>query len=295
MPMPARTGAKPTARQRWLLVYNCQVMGLGNCLNLMCDDVDVEAYDPAAFQKQSATLLERRDEFDRVLVSPKLEVNLAIDRSLFPGFWSIPTIFFHAYHPDLCHLLVDGKPLKGPMGDYHSLIAYAAFRRGLSVRQTLRLYREEVYAALGYLGVWDDARDTLLRQFRDANVPLEPHFRNWSRNGPFMYANNHPRIHAIRDVAKAILGSAGLDATYTDALPHDNLANAPIFPVYPEVASTLGVEGSYRFKPAGYGGFIDLEAFVTRSHGLYGQVDATIHPLHQSLFETTLPMIAELQ
>lgn len=295
MPSRAPEDAKSTRRQRWLLVYNCQVMGLGNCLNLMCDELTVEWYDPASYQKQSDGLLQRSAEFDRVLVSPKLEVNLAIDRTQFPGFWSIPTIVFDAYHPDLCHLVVDGKPLKGSMGDYHSLIAYAAFRSGMSVPQTLRLYRDDVYAALGYHGFWDDARDHLLRSFRDSGIALDQHYPDWSRHGPFMYSNNHPRIHAIRDVARGILESAGLDAPYTDALPHDNLANAAIFPVYPEIASALGVAGSYRFKRPGYAGFMDLEAFVTASHDLYREVEATIHPLHQAIFDRTFPLIGELR
>lgn len=295
MPSPTHIAMKRTGRQRWLLVYNCQVMGLANCLNLLCDEIEVESYDPAAFQKQSGALLERSQEFDRVLVSPKLEANLAIDRNRFPGFWSVPTLFFDAYHPDLCHLVIDGQPLKGPMGDYHSLIAYIAFRCGFSTQQTLRLYRDAVYGALGYYDFWDESRDTLLRSFRDSNISLDDRFAIWSRNGPFMYSNNHPRIHAIREVARAILASAGLDAPYTDALPHDNLANAAIFPVYPEIASTLGVTGSYRFKPAGYAGFMTLEKFVVDSLALYREVDPSIHPMHEAIFNSALPVLAEMQ
>ncbi|MDB6162882.1 MAG: hypothetical protein JWL98_314 [Xanthomonadaceae bacterium] len=290
-----RAATKPTERKRWLLVYNCQVMGLGNCLNLLSDEIEVESYDPAAFKKQSEQLLDRSDEFDLVLVSPKLETNLEIDRTRFRQFWSVPTIFFDAYHPDLCHLVTaDGQPLKGATGDYHSLIAYAAFRCGFSARETVLLYRDEVYGALGYYAFWDGARDALLRQFRDCGLSMDARFANWTRNGPFMYSNNHPRIHCIRDVACALLDRAGFEANYREALPHDNLANAPIFPVYPEIASTLGVTGSYLFKRAGYSGFMRLDDFVTSSYALYRELDVSIHPLHKALFDRTLPIVSEM-
>lgn len=272
---------KPTGRQRWLLAYNCQVMGLGNCLNLLCDQIEVEYYDPAGFRAQSAALLTRMGEFDRILVAPQLETDLAAHVERGPAAWTVPTITFDAYHPDLCYLMEAGKALKGPMGDYHSLIAYAAFRSGCTAQQARSLFREAVYAELGYMDRWDPARATLLDAFRQRGFPLDARHVGWSRNEPFMYSVNHPRIHCVRDVARSILERAGLEAAYADALPHDNLANGPIFPVYPEIASSLSVSGSYLFKRGGQYSFLRLPEFIDASFELYRDRPIAIHPKYE--------------
>jgi hypothetical protein len=288
----AGPGRRPGQRQQWLLVYNCQVMGLGNCLNLMCDDIDVEYYDPAGYRKHARILQRRLDDFERVLVAPQLERSLDTDFSGHPGFWRVPTLSFNAYHPDICYLLESGKALKGALGDYHSLIAYAAFRAGLNERSTLALYRADVYAALGYFDRWDRARGTLLAAFAEQGLDISQHFMRWSRNGPFMYSINHPRLPCVRDVARCVLARAGLEASYLDPMPHDNLANGPVYPIYPEIAARLGVEGSYLFKPGGKYEFIRLEAFVASSFQLYREHrDLVVRPEFAHLLEKAMPIV----
>ena len=256
-------------RQRWLLTSNCQAMGLGNCLNLLSDEISVEYYDPANFRKQARSLQQRVTGFDRVLIAPQLEHSLGVDFGACGEIWRVPTIAFNAYHPDICYVEANDKPLKSPLGDYHSLIAYAAFRVGLDLKRTLALYREEIYAALGYLDRWDHARDRLLGTFRDHGFDISQPFIAWTRGEPFMHSPNHPRIHCLRDVACGILARAGLEASYLASLPHDNLANGPIYPVYPEIGSRLGTHGDYLFKPGGTYQFLRHEAYLAACFDLY--------------------------
>jgi hypothetical protein len=283
-------------RQPWLLLYNCQVMGLGNSLNLLCDDIDVEYYDPGSFRKQAKTILGRMKDYERILVAPQLEPELGEGWLGHDKVWRIPTISFNAYHPDICYLLDSGSSLKGPLGDYHSLIAYAAFACGLSETRALSLYRESVYASLGYVQRWDHARQALLDGFASHGFDIAAKFVDWSRNGPFMYSFNHPRVHCVRDVADAILARAGLDATYRDALPQDNLANGPIFPVYTEIASRLGVDGSYLFKLGGKYQFIRLEEFVSESFRIYrGNPRIGIRPEFARMLDKAMDTIRAMQ
>jgi hypothetical protein len=294
-PIPAgaeRAGRRHGERQRWLLVYNCQVMGLGNCLNLMCDDIDVEYYDPAGFRKHAGSVGERLSSFDRVLVAPQLETGLEFDFSRHPEVWRIPTIAFNAYHPDTCYLLDSGKSLKGPLGDYHSLIAYAAHRAGLGERATVALYRADTYQALGYFERWDHARATLLGAFSEHGLDIAQAFVHWSRSGPFMYSINHPRLHCVRDVARSILGRAGLEASYLDPLPHDNLANGPVYPIYPEIGTRLGAAGHYLFKLGGAYRFIRLEDFIAASFQVYREHrGATVRPEFSRLLDQAMPVV----
>jgi hypothetical protein len=244
-------------------------MGLGNSLNLLSDEIDVEYYDPGSFRKQGKTILNRLQSYDRILVAPQLERELGEEWASHEKVWRVPTISFNAYHPDICYLLDSGSSLKGPLGDYHSLIAYAAFACGRSEARALALFRESIYENLGYFQRWDPARKALLDNFTDHGLDIAATFVEWSRNGPFMYSFNHPRVHCVRDIAVAILARAGLAPVYRDALPHDNLANGPIFPVYPEIAARLGVDGSYLFKVGGKYQFIRLEEFVSESYRIY--------------------------
>jgi hypothetical protein len=267
-PMPASSRGQC---ESWLLVFNCQVLGLGNSLNLLSDEIHVEHYDPAAFRKNVDDILDRWDSFERVLIAPKLESLLPDELRSADKVWKIPTISFNAYHPDICYLLQGGKTFKGPMGDYHSIIAYAAYRMGLSIDQAVQLYNEHTYSQLGYFDRWDSAKQLLLDSFDRGGISLGPQFANWSRNGAFMYSNNHVQVRCLLDVAKEILRRAGKTIAFEGIAPHDNLLNGPIFPIYPEIGSRLGVQGSYLFKLGGQYRFIRLERFVSDSFELYAQ------------------------
>lgn len=289
---PGKTPYGRRDRQKWLLLYNCQVLGLGNSLNMMCDEIDVEHYDPVGFRSKAADIIPRLRTFDRILVAPQLEHELEgkLDSCKTPS--RIPTIAFNAYHPDICYLLASGNSLKGPLGDYHSVIAYAAFRAGLNEEATLQLFREGIYSELGYFNTWDSARETLLARFSHCGFDISPYFVQWCRTGAFMYSVNHPRVNCVRDIARAILSEFGFQATYDDALPHDNLANGPIFPIYPPIAERLGVKGSYRFKLGGKYQYICLEQFITASHALYRDTPGIeLHPAYAKAFPQSVKVM----
>src|SRR3546814_6396142 len=77
---------------------------------------------------------------------------------------------------------------------------------------------------------------------------MTPYFNEWGRQGAFMHTVNHPAVNCIRDVAKALLAESGMRPIDSCVLPHDNLLNSAIFPVYPEIGEVYGVSGSYNFK-----------------------------------------------
>ena len=107
-----------------------------------------------------------------------------------------------------------------------------------------------------------------------------------------MYSINHPRIACVRDVARCVLARAGIQAVYDDALPQDNLANGPIFPVYPEIGARLGVQGSLLFKLGGAYRFLRLADYVEASFRLYRDHDGiTIRNEHAALQDAAMTLI----
>ena len=66
---------------------------------------------------------------------------------------------------------------------------------------------------------------------------------------------------------------AGCDTIDFGVAPHDNLLNGPIFPIYPEIAESLSVPGSYAFKVPGDYRLIDLKQFIIGSFEAYRKHD----------------------
>ena len=83
-----------------------------------------------------------------------------------------------------------------------------------------------------------------------------------------MHSVNHPSIAVLHDLGRALLAQQGLAAVESHLLPHDNLLNGPVWPVYGEIAETLGVPGSYQFKLGAQWRCIGLEAFVASGYAL---------------------------
>lgn len=252
-------------RRPWLVIFNCQAMGLANCLNLLSDQIRVEYLDPTMVSESRDVILARLDNYERVIIAPTVETSCGIEFGHHVNVCRIPAFHFSGYHPDLCHLTELGGPLRGE----HSIIAVAAFLCGLDDRQAFSLYRADIYAAMGYLEQWDSARAFLLNRYADAGLDISQFFIEWSRSGPFTCSPDHPKIQCLRDIAKAVLAQAGMEIMVTGLSPHDNTLNAAIYPVYPEIGSSLGVRGSYLFKlPLRYH-MIGLEEFIQASFEFY--------------------------
>jgi hypothetical protein len=199
-----------------------------------------------------------------------------------------PPLFFYGLHPDLVYVWHKGKPVKGPLDDYHSSIAVWGYLHGLSPERVVRLFRAEVYEALGFFGMFEESFDHLVSQGRERGFELRPLLVRWLRRGAFMHSVNHPRSFALEDLARELLARfdpAGAvrraEREVADLMP-DLLANGPVFPVYPEIGQRLGIRGEYVFKPCHDHGRRDsvaprrltLEQFVAGSHAVYAAIGA---------------------
>lgn len=110
-------------------------------------------------------------------------------------------------------------------------------------------------------------------------MTLDEQFVRWSRiRGGFAHVPSHPKMQCIKDIAEALIVDAGLPVQRTEVIPHDNLANGVIFPVYPEIASRLGTFGDYRFKPPRRYRFMNLDEFVSRSFEFYASCATIVVP-----------------
>lgn len=260
------------ASHRWLVVSNCQTTGFANCLSLLAPEVQIDAQDLHAFSRDFAVRRGELEGYDRLIVTPELRGK--IDLPPHPGLHWVPGLYFCGYHPDLCYVEVGGQFLAGCMGDYQSNIVVESFRKGLSIDETVRLFRGEIYGQIGYFDLWAKERVRCIGDYAAEGMAIGDELLTWSRRGPFMHSVNHPTIEAIFGLSRVLIAQFFGEARDLSLRPHDNLAQGPVFPIYPEVAESLGVSGgSYLFKPPGSYRPMGLEEFIARSFALYESLE----------------------
>lgn len=265
--------------EKWLLVSNCQQFGLANCLRSQAQ-VHVDSYAFVTFQKQIEQI--KIEDYDRIVVAPQYLQTSAFDFGSRSNVLTVPHMYFDAYHPDLCYLRAqDCASIKGPTGDYHSLIAFSGFRLGMSVDQVVEYYSEQSYKSLGWLEFWASSKRNLLKRFSEFGYDLMPFFSEWGREDAFMHTVNHPKIRCLSDIASLILEKSGTGSCCRSITPHDNLINGAIFPIYPEIGLPLGVEGSYFFKRPNEYSLIDLRQYLSESFDVYqSSLGAEVYPAY---------------
>lgn len=283
------------AKERWIVISNCQTHGLAHSLQMMAEGLVVEAADINQYKTHIEYYNGIFGEFDRVLIGLGTEELPQADFTRAKRVDKVPELVFDAYHPDLTYITNGDDFVSGPIGAYNSMIAFVAHRLGYSVAKTISLFNGRIYEACGYLESWAPARDNLIWYCNHLGYDVSQVVRHWGRNGAFMYSSNHPRIHVLYDIARLYLEREGYAPRISDVLPHDNLASSGAFAVYPEIGEALGVQGSYLFKRVNEYTQIGLEQFVEESFAAYDQHPSgalAAHGRSQPRFEQVAAVLA---
>jgi hypothetical protein len=211
-------------------------------------------------------------EYDLMFISPGLEATMPQAHfERIPQQVALPWIGFRAYHPDLVYVQSGSTRLKGPADDYHSGIALAAYRLGMCVKDTIRLFNGETFQTCGLMDWWPAEWTRLNEHLSAIDLDLRRESLIWGRREAFMYSNNHPKIGVVFDIATALLRKIGREPLDGATIPHDNLAFASGFAVYPEVGEALGVPGNYVFKTYDTYRQFGLEEFIASCFAVYDQ------------------------
>tara|TARA_A100001391_G_scaffold1033_8_gene1520 strand:- start:5546 stop:6394 length:849 start_codon:yes stop_codon:yes gene_type:complete len=261
--------------QRWLVMSNCQTIGLANCLQAQTAQVSVAGLDPAGFNARRWQANARMKRFNKLLIAPSIKSEVPKARlDQIGSHVSLPTIAFRGYHPDLIYLSNRDKPLSGPVSHYHSAITFACFEKGISPTDAQSYFTGQFFEQCGYFAIWADERERLLADFRSHGLDIAPYFTSWGRTKAFMYSYNHPRIEPLYDMASVLLEGQGVTQSRSDLMPRDNLANSAIFAVYPEIGEATGVRGQYQFRAVGDYRPIGLTEYIGRSYDVYQRAPA---------------------
>ncbi len=273
-------------RPRIALLGNCQANTVGKLLRLLAPQFDVVRLEfgelPARFATKEI-LLREFGSFDLIFSQPfgpgfYPEVDGLILRERFRGkFYFYPVVDFNAFHPDCVYIrhTVQNRFLHSPIGDYHSAIAFLGYLQRLKLEQTLALFQAEIFERLGYFQYWKVSEEVLFQQAHAIEFPLEGVYRSWVRRCPFMHTVNHPKLFVLADVVRTVLKQSGVTIASVNAEDYfpDELLYDAVWPVYPEVAESMGLQGSYVFKGGARSEdlppFLSLSEFVRASWEIY--------------------------
>ncbi|WP_410211798.1 WcbI family polysaccharide biosynthesis putative acetyltransferase [Aquirhabdus sp.] len=283
--------------EKWIVISNCQTVGIANSLSLLCANVTVEPCDIWQLTKNREYWEAKLPEYDQLIILADIRHINVIDLSPYQNITWFPSFLFRAFHPDLCYVTSPDGHIKTPMDEYNSCLAFAAYKSNLTIDQTRNLYNNEVYQAVGFYNFWQAEKEQLFRRFDDFDLDIRNSFVQWARQGSFMYSGNHPKVNAIYDIATLIARKIRGKHFETTIRPHDNLAVGPIYPIYPEIAENLGLkDGSYLFKPISAYKLFDLDEFLEGSFGAYEKYNADalmIHDQYVHPYENAMKYIAE--
>ena len=280
------------------VLTGCQMEGLVSAIRILFPSCDVEGFHTYRLLGDDRDAIHDNLRAADLVFALPLDGkfgDLAADRigALGPRIQFVPHVVYAAFHPDITYLeRGDGTRVYTPMIDYNSIIAVAAFRLGLDVAHTVRLYNSYIYQALGYFDCQEASGRSLISDFRHHGVDLGSALQRWLRTPePFMYSMNHPRSFVLADVALEACRAAGLHVgrrfPEPAAMP-DRLAEWIIYPVFPEIAARFGKVGDAGFKlTAEQKRTLSLDEYVEQSFIQYERENMADWDISERIDRTT--------
>jgi len=282
-----------------LVSSNCQTGGLASSLNVFLrnsiSSIDVAPLHHINVEVEKLKIAQLLDDVDYWVTSYGWdipEIKLSCEKNLKLKVIKIPAISFSAFHPDLSYVL-DKKSNKSLNGKftYNSAIAIWLFNNNIDPSKAKYFYNQSTFNILGYKNMWAPSAKRLLDQFISLGFsPAEYHefFNAIKRTGCFMHSVNHPKITLLFELAKLIASrinpSVKLDKLNTTIA--DPLMGASIWPVYPDIAYSLGIDGSYLWKLGDAKLINGLDSFILESYSHYEnhheRGDLQLHAFHIS-------------
>ena len=188
----------------------------------------------------------------------------------------VPTLDFAAFHPDAVYTAHEIRgAVQGPDGLPLPRSRCGHGTRGLEPQDLAILMNPDVMARLNYDKYWTPSVATLAASFEQSSIPFEPFWRAAKRQGVFMHTVNHPKLSLVSLLATAVLKASGIleptsdDGTGAIADVLDDALDHLVWPVYPFVALSLGVPGSWRWRvnDSVYDGLIPWAHATWNSYG----------------------------
>lgn len=264
---------------RIAVLGTCQVFGIAHSMkSRLVEEITVTPFQVACVPAdQREELADSLRSFDIVVAHHTSDkwgpLSTAALRKRGVNYLNFPSLVFRGFHPDIFYLEKGKGYLHSPVSELHSALVAGAFLAGIDPSRVPALFNRFIFAELGYLDEFLTSESILNNQFSCITKIKRNFARELLKSGVFMHTINHPKIVAL-DFATGLFIEEHLSHLKNEeaASPvlDDYLAKLAVWPVYPEIAKVLGIEGSYTFKCSDHlASSFDLSEFITRSYKIY--------------------------
>lgn len=153
----------------------------------------------------------------------------------------IPVISCAVFHPDISYMRYKEERFVGPMGDYHSILASAAYFAGMRTSEAMECFHPELYKRAGFIEKSRKERTAFIKRFSDHDIDLAQCVKQWEGKGTWMRTLNHPTRQVIHDIVLQVLQRDGISienpSPSTLDWVDDDLARSAEWPVYPGISN----------------------------------------------------------
>jgi len=266
-------GRRARARPKLLVIGNCQAYGVARSLRCACPDLEVRTIGlgESVDDEARAAMLGRHADAEWIATQPLNDSHgvLATDALAAQGRTIIrfPRVTFRGLHPDL---LTSQAQLGGLRGNRSAIIA-AAYAMGLPRPRAAELFNAYIYGVLGYFDVYPKAEAHLIGEARKCGMDIAPALQDWLAKGPFMHVPVHPKPIVLDWLARQIGERLDVAMGQPDPEPSDVMAPLGNWPVYPEIARRLGLEGSMCFHPGALKPKMGLRTLIAHGYHDYAR------------------------
>jgi len=263
-----------------LITGNCQVVAVAKSLAYLHPTAAISAFAETQFHEPDfrERFLAASASADYVIGMPGSSLRHAlpdISTETKAREIEIPPVVFRGFHPDCVYAFNSDDSVVSSVAPYHSAILLWAYKHKKSQLQAQSLFRDDVFAALGYYKTYDLEIAALVDSFSQTGINTRRWWQKLRRLGVFMHTINHPRAIVLASLAVEISESLQLPDKRDVALERyvqDEWLAGYVWPIYPDIAKVLGTSGSYTFR-LGTINFDDLASYVEASWDAYSRVD----------------------
>lgn len=257
---------------RMTITGNCQVASLAAVLRVLIPSAEIDVFHLGVSDINGLpSSLSSSDVWLRMPIEVALDLpEFTTDARVL----EVPAVNFAAFFPDLVYATTSDGGLFRGLSDYHSAIGLWAWKRGVAPSELERLMTADVMNELNYRGYWQSSYEALSRAFDASSLDFKPVWRSVKRSGVFMHTLNHPTISTVGAVAQEIVRKLGFKSTKLSTFlsPIERVVADPLahitWPVYPFVASYLGVPGGFQWR-VGNDTYPNLESWAEATWKAY--------------------------
>lgn len=267
------------------VVGNCQSRGIADYLAVMYPNASVR---PAYSQEVRLGVVDLEHLIgvsDIVVVQTTMlrQVKEVIEKiGCDPQLIVLPTIYHTGFHPDFIYVSAQDGNLASPIGPGHSAIGFAAWKAGMIASEAVQFFNDVTMRGLGYDKYLAQAKQDFMANAKGLGYDFTEEYSSWEKSGVFLHTPNHPKPIVLAGLARA--AASKMDAAPTSLHPEyfvaDKLWSNLVWPIYPELAQSIGYPGEYLFKPPykshKFGQsmrLLNLHKFLGASFAIYDKYD----------------------